>query len=163
MEKIASGARVRRDICHSMRGADERGACANPVEILRRRAPILRSPLLYARHITRHVAQLLAQSRRQRPRAIPEARLVGGMERETDSTTGDSPRTAKKALYKSFVPEILLRKVWRYAARKTPYMVNYRGKKVTTRPKINYSTMKKDGDYEVWSCSAGGRTRTIGP
>ena len=42
---------------------------------------------------------------------------------ETDSTVDDS-QIAKKALYKSFVPEILLRKVWRYAARKTPYMVN---------------------------------------
>ena len=73
------------------------------------------------------------------------------MERETDSTVNYS-QIAKKALYKSYVPEILLRKVWRYAARKTPYMVNYRGKSVTTRPKINFSIMKKEGDYEVFSC-----------
>ena len=109
-----------------------------------------------------NVAQLLAQSRCQRPRALPEAYLVG-MERETDSTTGDSPQTAKKALYKSFVPEILLRKVWRYAARKTPYMVNYRGKSVTTRPKINFSIMKKESDYEVFSCYRWGQYQSDWP
>ena len=70
---------------------------------------------------------------------------------------GSRPQLTRKSFYKNFVPELFLRKLWRYAQRGIPYVVKHRGTSATTRPKIILSIMRKEGDHEVFCCCRWGQ------
>ena len=67
------------------------------------------------------------------------------------SEAGDIDRELLRASFHSgFLPQKLRDELWEYSLSRQPYLVQYRGHDLKTRPKINYADPNEAGEYPLY-------------